>query len=117
VLLAVVNGQNLTTAEIDPHVREEVESLNDKIAEARRNIGTPGQHVVAPAEAARRKMTAQQLYDIEVKRKLTEPTTAEINKFIEDNRDSINQSDPDTMKKDVALICSAKKRRACLGSW
>ena len=38
VLLAVVDGQNVTTAEIDPRAREEAESLNDKIAEARREI-------------------------------------------------------------------------------
>jgi len=56
VLLAVVNGQNLTTAEIDPHVREEVESLNDKIAEARRQIlELQVNTLFLQAEAARRK--------------------------------------------------------------
>jgi len=116
VLLAVVNGQNLTTAEIDPHVREEVESLNDRIAEARRQIlELQVNTLLLQAEATRRKMTAQQLYDIEVKRKLTEPTTAEINKFIEDNRDAINQSDPDTMKKDVAAYVLGEKETRLSG--
>jgi len=116
VLLAVVNGQNVTTAEIDPRVREEVESLNDKIAEARRQIlELQVNTLLLEAEAARRKMTAQQLYDIEVMRKLTEPTTAEINKFIEDNRDAINQSDPDTMKKDVAAYLLGEKETRLSG--
>ncbi|HEX9630235.1 MAG TPA: thioredoxin domain-containing protein [Pyrinomonadaceae bacterium] len=116
VLLAVVNGQNVTTAEIDPRVREEVESLNDKIVEARRQIlELQVNTLLLEAEAARRKMTAQQLYDIEVKRKLTEPTTAEINKFIADNRDAINQSDPDTMKKDVAAYLLGEKETRLSG--
>ena len=38
VLLATVNGQNVTTADIDPQVRQEVESLDGKIAEARRQV-------------------------------------------------------------------------------
>src|ERR1700741_4634208 len=74
VLLAVVNGQNITTAEIDPGVREEAESLNDKISEERRQVlELQVNTLLLEAEASRRKMTSQQLYDIEVKRKLTEP--------------------------------------------
>ena len=116
MLLAVVNGQNVTTAEIDPRIREEVESLNDKIAEARRQIlELQVNTLLLEAEAARRKMTAQQLYDLEVKRKLTEPTTAEINKFIEDNRDAIKQSDPDTMKKDVSAYLLGEKETRLSG--
>src|SRR5580765_3782113 len=36
--LAVVNGQSITSADIDPKVREEVEALEGRIAEARRQI-------------------------------------------------------------------------------
>jgi protein-disulfide isomerase len=110
VLLAVVNGQNVTTAEIDPRVREEAEGLNDKISEARRQIfELQVNTLLLEAEATRRKITSQQLYDIEVKRKLTEPTAAEINKFIENNRYAINQSDPETMKKDVTAYLAGEK--------
>lgn len=116
VLLAVVNGQNVTTAEIDPRAREEAESLNDKIAEARRQIlELQVNTLLLDAEASRRKMTSQQLYDVEVKRKLTEPTAAEINKFIEANRDAINQSDAETMKKDVAAYLLGEKETRLSG--
>src|SRR6266576_1356397 len=118
VLLAVVNGQNVTTAEIDPRVREEVESLNDKIAEARRQIlKLQVNTLLLEAEASRRKMTSQQLYDIEVKRKLSEPTAAEINKFIEDNRSTINQSDPEMMKKNVAAYLLGEKETRLSGEF
>jgi protein-disulfide isomerase len=116
VLLAVVNGQNITTAEIDSRAREEVESLNDKIAEARRQIlELQVNTLLLDAEAARRKITAQQLYDLEVKRKLTEPTPAEINKFIEDNREAIDQSDPEAMKKDVTAYLLGEKETRLSG--
>jgi protein-disulfide isomerase len=116
VLLAIVNGQNITTAEIDPRVREEAESLNDRIAEARRQIlELQVNTLLLEAEAARRKMTAQQLYDIEVKRKLGEPTAAEINKFIADNRTAIDQSDPDAIKKDVTAYLVGEKETRLSG--
>ena len=116
VLLAVVDGQNVTTAEIDPKAREEAESLNDKIAEARREIlELQINTLLLEAEATRRKITPQQLYDIEVKRKLSEPTAAEVNKFIEDNRDSMNPTDPETMKKDVAAYLLGEKETRLSG--
>lgn len=116
VLLAVVNGQNVTTAEIDPRAREEAENLNDKIAEARRQIlELQVNTLLLDAEAYRRKMTPQQLYDIEVKRKLTEPTTAEINKFIEANREAINQTEPEAMKKEVTAYLLGEKETRLSG--
>jgi protein-disulfide isomerase len=117
VLLAVVNGQNVTTAEIDPSAREDAESLNDKIAEARRQIlELQVNTLLLEAEAARRKMTSQQLYDIEVKRKLTEPTSAEVNRFIEDNRNTINQDEgPEILKKNVAAYLLGEKETRLSG--
>jgi protein-disulfide isomerase len=116
VLLAVVNGQNVTTAEIDPRVRQEVEALNDKIVEARRQIlELQINTLLLDAEAARRKMTGQRLYDIEVKQKLTEPSAAEIKKFIEDNQAAINQSDPEAMKKDVSAYLRGEKETRLSG--
>ncbi len=38
VLLATVNGQNITTADLEQGVREEIESLPARIAETRRTI-------------------------------------------------------------------------------
>ncbi len=116
VLLAVVNGQNVTTGEIDPRVRQEVETLNDKIAEARRQIlELEINTLLLDAEAARRKLTGQQLYDIEVKRKLTEPSAAEIKKFIEENQEAIAQSNPEGLKKDVSAYLLGEKETRLSG--
>lgn len=110
VLLAVVNGQNITTADLDPGVRQEVESLSGKIAEARRQIlELQINTLLLEAEAAKRRMSSQQLYDVAVKRKLTPATPTEIKKFIDDNGSSFDQSDPEAMRKDVAAYILAEK--------
>ena len=46
------------------------------------------------SEAAKRRMSPQQLYDLEIAKKITEPTAAEIDQFIQDNRDQIAETDP-----------------------
>ena len=116
VLLAVVDGQNVTTAEIDPRVRAEVESLNDRIVEARRQVlELQINTLLLQAEASRRKVTPQQLYDVEVKRKLGEPTAAEVNNFIEANRGNISENDPDTLKKNVAAYLMGEKETRLSG--
>jgi protein-disulfide isomerase len=89
--LAILNGQNITTADIDPKIRTEVEALDGRIAIARRQvIDIEINTVLLETEAAKRKVTAQQLYDLEIGRKIGEPTTAEIEKVIQDHRDQID---------------------------
>ena len=102
VLLAVVNGQNVTTAELDPNVRAEVDALSRRIAEARNQILELEINTrLLELEARKRKMTSQQLYDIEVARKLKKL----------DQRRSINSS-PTIAVKLVSLI-----KRNCASKW
>ncbi|MDQ2920264.1 MAG: thioredoxin domain-containing protein [Acidobacteriota bacterium] len=113
ILLATVNGENVTTAAIDQRAREEVEALDGKIAEARKQmleleINTQ----LLDIEASKRKVTAQQLYEVEVVKKLAEPTAAEIAKFIEDNRNQIEQSDPEAGQKVVAAYLKSEREAA-----
>lgn len=103
VLLATVNGQDVTTADIDPRARQEVEALEGKIAEARRQIlELEINTLLLDTEAKKRKVSPQQVYESEVARKITQPTAAEIAKFIEENRDRIDQSDPAAIQTQVA---------------
>lgn len=110
ILLATVNGQSVTTADIDPKVREEVEALEGRIAEARRQIlEMQINTLLLESEAAKRKISSQQLYNLEVAKKITEPTAAEINKFVEDNRDQIDQSDPAAMRQNVVAFLKSER--------
>ncbi|MEK6281333.1 MAG: thioredoxin domain-containing protein [Acidobacteriota bacterium] len=105
VLLAVVNGQNVTTADIDAKARQDIDSLPLKIAEARRQVVELEINTqLLESEARKRKLTAQQLYDAEVTKKLTRPTATEIDKFIQENSDQIDQSDPAAARADVVAF-------------
>lgn len=103
--LATVNGQSITTAEIDPKVREEVDALEARIAEARHQIlELQINTLLLELEAGKRKMTSQQFYNLEVAKKIAQPGAAEINKFIEDNQGQIDQTDPAAMRQQVVAF-------------
>src|SRR4029079_13142691 len=53
------------------------------------------------SEATKRRTTPQQLYDLEVTKKISEPTASEVDKFIEDNRAQITETDPATTRQQV----------------
>ncbi len=113
VLLATVNGENVTSANIDPRAREEVEALEGRIAEARKQIlELEINSLLLDTEARKRKLSAQQLYEVEVVKKITEPTAAEIAKFIEENRNQISQSDPEAIQKLVAAYLKGEREAA-----
>jgi protein-disulfide isomerase len=110
VLLATVNGQNITTAEIDPKVREEVEGLEARIVAARRQIlELQINTLLLQSEAGKRKLTPQQLYNNEVAKKVAEPAAAEVNKFIENNRDRIEETDPVAMRQQVVAYLRGER--------
>lgn len=108
--LASVNGQIVTTAEIDPKVRQEVEAVDARIEEARRQVlDLQINTLLLESEAGKRRITPQQLYDLEVARKITEPTEAEIKKFVEDNRDQIDQTNPVAMRQQVVTFLKGER--------
>ena len=70
--LATVNGESITTANIDPKVRQEVEALDSRIAEARRQVlELQINTLLLESEAAKRRMSSQQLYNLEIAKKIT----------------------------------------------
>lgn len=108
--LATVNGESITSANLDPKVRQEVEALDARIAEARRQIiELQVNTMLLETEAAKRRMTPQQLYNLEIAGKIGEPSAAEINKFIQDNNDRINQSDPVGTRQGVVLYLKGER--------
>ena len=105
VALAIVNGRTLTTADLDPRIRVEVEALEEKIAQARRDmLDVTINTILLELEARKRKLSTQQLYNLEVSRRIPEPTAAAISQFIEENRDRIGSADEATIRKQVSEI-------------
>jgi protein-disulfide isomerase len=109
-LLAVVNGQNITTADIDPKVRQEYEAVEERVAEARRQlVQLQLNTLLLESEAHKRKISSQQLYDTEVAKKISEPGAAEIDKFLADNRDQIAESDPVRVRQQVVAYLKGER--------
>ena len=114
--LASVNGQIVTTAEIDPKVREELEAVEARIDEARRQVtDLQINTLLLESEAGKRRITPQQLYDLEVARKITEPAEAEIKKFIEDNGDQLDQTDQVAMRQQVVAFLKSEREARISG--
>ena len=117
VLLATVNGQNITTADIDPKVRQEIEALEGRVATARSQIlELQINTLLLESEASKRKLTPQQLYDTEVTKKITEPPAAEVKKFIDNYRDQFDETDPNAMRQQaVAYLRGEREARLSEG--
>jgi protein-disulfide isomerase len=99
ISLATLNGRTITTADIDPSVRPELEALELRVAEARRQvIELQINTMLLESEAARRRITPQQLYELEIAKKITDPTAAEVDTFIETNRAQITETDPAALR-------------------
>jgi protein-disulfide isomerase len=95
VSLVVVNGQTFTTADLEPAVRQEVESLNDKIAEARKNVfDVQINTLLLDVEAKKRHIDTHRLYELEVSNRVGTITPAQIKKFLDGNKEQFAGVDP-----------------------
>src|ERR1041384_7120993 len=101
--LVVVNGQTVTTAELEPNLRQELEHLDDKIAEARRSVlDLQINTTLLELEAKKRRIDTHRLYELEVSSRTPTTTPAQIKKFIDDNRAQFEGADPNAINQQVA---------------
>lgn len=79
--------------------------LNRKIMQARLQVlNLQVNTVLLDIEAKKRRLGPQQLYDIEVTKRIVEPTDAEIRQFIEANREQLADTDPQNLRSQAAAI-------------
>ena len=104
VPLVVVNGQTFTTADLDPALRQQVESLDDKIAAARKSVlDVQINTLLLDIEAKRRHIDTHRLYELEVSSRVGTITPAQIKKFLDDNKDQFEGVDPALASKQAAV--------------
>ena len=81
---------------------EEVRSLEGRIAAAPRQLLEMQINTeLLNVEARKRKLTSQQLVELEVIKRITNPTETEIQAFIDTNRAQLDGSDPAKLRTDV----------------
>lgn len=103
--LVVVNGQTITTADLQPALRQELERLDEKIAEARRTVlDLQINTMLLQAEAKKRRIETHRLYEVEVSSRVPAITQAQIKKFIDDNRQQVEGLEPALANQQVAAF-------------
>src|SRR6266550_3211104 len=108
--LVIVNGQTITTAEFDATLRQRLEELDDRISTARGKVlDLQINTLLLEVEAKKRHLTSQQLYDLEVTKRIKEPTPAEIKKFMDENQDQFEGADVATAAPQVAVFIHAER--------
>ena len=104
VSLVVVNGQTVSTAELESNLRQELERVNDKITQARRSVlDLQINTVLLEMEAKKRRIDTHRLYELEVSNRLPTFTPAQIKKFIDENRSQFAGIDPSVANQQVAV--------------
>jgi protein-disulfide isomerase len=89
-VLAVVNGEPITLADLDPEVTKMVQGLDAKIAETRRNtLDAMINEILYEVEAGKRKITVDQLLDTEAFNRIPTPTDAQVKAVYDANRDKL----------------------------
>src|SRR4029079_13314170 len=101
--LVVVNGQTVTTAELEPNLGQELEHLDDKIAEARRSVlDLQINTTLLDVEAKKRRIDTHRLYELEVSSRVPTATPAQVKKFIDDNRQEFEGFNPEVANRQAA---------------
>lgn len=111
--LAILDGQTITVSDLDPTTAQEIAKLGERVAQARREIlDVQINTVLLEIEARKRRIPAQTIYDVEVVKRITEPTEAEITKLLDDNRAQVAEMDPATARTQaITFLKAAKEQR------
>lgn len=103
VPIVIINGQTLTSSDFNPTVRQQLETVERRIAEARKSVlDLQINNTLLDIEAKRRRTDTHRLYESEVASRVPTPTPAQIKKFIDDNKAQFEGADPLTANQRVA---------------
>lgn len=103
--LVIVNGQTLTTAEFDPELKARVDTVNERIAAAKKAVlDLQINTILLENEAKRRKISTHQLYELEVAKRIPVFTPVQIKQFIDDNKSQFDGMDVATATPQASAI-------------
>lgn len=109
VNIVVLNGQTLSTADLEPAVRQQLDQVEDRIAAARREIlDLQINTILLQVEANKRRITTSQLYETEVTKRIPVPTAAQIKKFADEQRAQFEGLDQASINEQVTAYLQAE---------
>jgi protein-disulfide isomerase len=100
--LVTVNGHTFTTADFPPALRQELEQVDEKIAQARTTVlDLQINTLLLAVEARKRRIDTHRLYELEVTNRIPPITPAQVKKFIDENREQFDARDQATANEQV----------------
>lgn len=110
--LAIVNGQTVTLADLDPRIRTAVENLEKDMPNFRRDaLQARINTLLLQNEAQKRKVTGDQLMDTEVNSRITDPTEAEIKTVYDANKQQMGNADIATVRPEIVSYLRSQAAR------
>lgn len=107
--VVALNGQTLTTADLDPAVRQQLDLVEDKILAAKREIlDLQINTILLQVEASRRRIDTHRLYETEVTKRIPVPTAAQIKKLLDEQGAQLQGTDPATVNQQAAAYLQAE---------
>jgi len=107
--VVVLNGQTLSTTDFEPNVRQALDQVEAKIAEARNEIlDLQINTILLQVEANKRRIDTHQLYETEVTKRIPAPTPAQIKKFVDEQRGQLDGVDPAAANQQAAAYLQAE---------
>jgi protein-disulfide isomerase len=110
-VLAVVNGVNVTPADISEQTRERVRQLQQEVVGAReRELDLQINSLLLEAEAKKRGVNTAKVIEDEVVSKVPEPTDAEAQAFYDQNKERIQSPFADVKTQIVSYLREQRQR-------
>jgi protein-disulfide isomerase len=100
--LAIVNGQAIMLADLDPQVSQVVQGYTTNMPNLRKDaLEARISTLLLESEAQKRKVPVDQLMDAEVNNRITDPTEAEIKAVYDANKQQIGNADIATVRPQI----------------
>lgn len=117
-VLAVANGQNYTVEDLDPATREEFVGLEKSLKVERTELlGDLIAQTLFKDEAKARKITVDKLLDLEIPKRIPNPTAAEIQAVYDANKQSIGDKTLAELRPNIVDFLRRQAYPAAVGKF
>ncbi|HEX8475104.1 MAG TPA: thioredoxin domain-containing protein [Pyrinomonadaceae bacterium] len=112
-VLATVNGQNITSGDIEDNLRPLIFEVQERVYQLRnRDVELKINDTLLEQEAQKRKVTTKALLDTEVATKIPTVTDVQAQTFYDQNKDRINGAFPQVKQQIIQYLQEDEERKA-----
>ena len=117
-LFATVNGERITSGDVEDSLRPMIFELQEQIYELRKQqLDLKINDILLEQEALKRKITARALIEAEVTSKVKPVAEADAQKFYEENKDRLNGGEYTQLKPQIMQYLSQQESRRAEGAF